>query len=399
MKKIIVILVMCICSISANAMSFSIEGKITGLEIGDTLSFGAIGLPGAPGKAAEFDIIIEKQDEFYYRGFHDNITYYIMTYKPVNKPIFQDGRTRLFLLVKDGNTRLLGKSVENIEIQSEIYNEALQEITKLENTLNAERNEYYRKGDAAYTSGDTVKGKEYIDKFNNFYYSVRDKEFTKLQKMRIQYYSDFPSSEYTVLNSLQSARAMPFAESLAKYNKMSEAAQNDYLGKLYKNIIDRLAVFEAGNNAPDFHLKTITGKEISLEDFRGKYVLIYHWELCPGSITIDKDVVELYQKYKAHLEVIGVTRSIEAISSLYEDADENMELMGVKLKSVLKNMLEHPWLDAERINEENEKIAEDYEIVGMPFFIFISPEGKMIHRGFQDAFDTARKELKSKFGE
>lgn len=397
MKKIIVILVMCICSISANAMPFIIEGKITGLEIGDTLSFGAIGLPGAPEKAAEFDIIIEKEDEFYYGGAHDNITYYQMTYKPANEQISQDDRTRLFLLVKDGTTRLSGKSVENIEIQSEIYNEALQEVMKLENALSAERNEYHRKGDAAYTSGDTVKGNEYIDKFNNFY-SIREKEYAKLEEMRNQYYNDFPSSEYTVLTNLQSASYTPYAESLAKYNKMSESAQNDYLGKLYKSILDKLALLEAGNNAPDFHLKTITGREISLEDFRGKYVLIYYWGLCPGSLMIDKDVIALYQKYKEHLEVIGVTESIESISSLYEDIDENMELVGIKLKPVLKNMLEHPWLDVE-LTKENEKISSDYEFGGMPFFIFISPEGKIIHREFHDAFYTARKELKSKSSE
>lgn len=397
MKKIIVILVMCICSISANAMPFTIEGKITGLEIGDTLSFGAIGLPGAPGKAAEFDIIIEKQDEFYYRGAHDNITYYQMTYKPANEQISQDDRTRLFLLVKDGTTRLSGKSVENIEIQSEIYNEALQEVMKLENALSAERNEYHRNYRAAYASGDTVKGNEYIDKFNNFY-SIREKEYAKLEEMRNQFYDDFPSSEYTVLTNLQSASYTPYAESLAKYNKMSESAQNDYLGKLYKSILDKLALLEAGNNAPDFHLKTIAGREISLEDFRGKYVLIYYWGLCPGSLMIDKDVIALYQKYKEHLEVIGVTESIESISSLYEDIDENMELVGIKLKPVLKNMLEHPWLDVE-LTKENEKISSDYEFGGMPFFIFISPEGKIIHREFHDAFYTARKELKSKFSE
>jgi len=396
MKKIIVILVMCICSISANAMPFTIEGKITGLEIGDTLSFERMILPGSSTEAA-FNIIIEKQDEFYYRGSHNHVNCYYMTYKPANEQISQDDGPHLVFLVKDGTTRLSGKSVENIEIQSEIYNEALQEIMKLENALSAERNEYHRNYKAAFVSGDTVKGKEYIDKFNNFY-SIREKEYKKLEEMRNQFYDDFPSSEYTAFNNLQSARAIPFAESLEKYNKMSEAAQNDYLGKLYKNIIDRLAVFEAGNDAPDFHLKTITGKEISLEDFRGKYVLIYHWGLCPGSLMIDKDVVALYQKYKEHLEVIGVTQSIEEISSLYEGIDEDRELMGIKLKPVLKNMLEHPWLDVE-LTKENEKISSDYEFGGMPFFIFISPEGKIIHREFHDAFYTARKELKSKFSE
>ena len=154
---------------------------------------------------------------------------------------------------------------------------------------------------------------------------------------------------------------------------------------------------QPGNDAPDFRLIALDGKEVSLKDCAGSYVLIYHWGMCPGSLTIDKEVIELYHTYKDHLIVIGITNNINDIKGTYENTRPGEMLMNIELKPVLKNMLAHPWIDAEKSNG-NEKVEKDYAFGGLPFFVFISPDGKIIIRDFHKAFYTAKEKLEAEFG-
>ena len=71
--------------------------------------------------------------------------------------------------------------------------------------------------------------------------------------------------------------------------------------------------------------------------------------------------------------------------------------MNIELKPVLENMLAHPWFDAEK-TDGNEKIEKDYAFGGLPFFVFISPDGEIIARDFQKAFYAAKEKMESEFG-
>lgn len=71
--------------------------------------------------------------------------------------------------------------------------------------------------------------------------------------------------------------------------------------------------------------------------------------------------------------------------------------MNIELKPVLENMLAHPWFDAEKV-DGNEKIEKDYAFAGLPFFVLISPDGKIIVRDFTKAFYTAKEKLEAEFG-
>jgi len=172
-----------------------------------------------------------------------------------------------------------------------------------------------------------------------------------------------------------------------------------------------------GDDAPDFHLTAIDGREISLSDCFGSYVLIYHWGLCAGSLIIDSEVIELYNKYKDNLTVIGITDSIEMIKEHYDEiirtmnqilekyADRqivpkiNIKIAGTDIdtKLTLENMLAHPWFDTEKTGN-NKKIETDFAFEGWPYFVFISPEGKIIARDFQEAFYVAKNTMDSEFG-
>lgn len=397
MKITFFTLLICFITFTGNASSFKIEGEIKGLMPGDTLSFELVTFPGFKLDLA-FEVIIEKQDKFTYRGFHEHIGYYAMSYKPISGKIIPSDRQGLLMLIKSGTTRLVGTTAQiyYCRLEGDLYkNELLQEVMHLEDSLGKERGNFVRLIDEATTLKDTIRAKEYSDKFNSFHFSHKD-DFQKLSSLRKEFYDKFPSSEHTIINTLQMVNATPFETIKEKYEKMNKEAQNSYFGKTLKQELDKIAVLQPGEKAPDFHLIGLNGEKITLKSCAGSYVLIYHWGLCPGSLMIDNEVIELYNKYKDNLIVIGITDRIDNIKSTYEKTQPDSKFMNIELKPVLKNMLAHPWFDAEKTNG-NGKIEKDYAFGGLPFFVFISPDGKIIARDFHKAFYIAKEKMETEF--
>ena len=65
----------------AYARGFRLEGRIEGLQAGDTLRFERILLPSwkyGPG----FDVVVRKPGAFRHRGKSEHDQYYLMTYRP-----------------------------------------------------------------------------------------------------------------------------------------------------------------------------------------------------------------------------------------------------------------------------------------------------------------------------
>lgn len=398
MKNILFTLLICLLSGSVNATSFTIYGQVDGLMVGDTLSFERIGLPGFKLDFA-FDAVVEQPSTFTYRGSHDEIGFYMMTYKPRSGVVVSSDKRGLLLLIKGGTTHLIGStnSIYYCQLKGGLYeNEMLQHVLDLENTLGKKRSELLRLMDEARGQGDGEKAKEYGDKFNSFHSDNRE-EIKRLSSLKEEFYASFPSSEHTLIDALQDVDSAPFEVSLSKYENMDSEAQNSFFGKVLKQEIDKIAVLVPGNKAPDFHLTSLDGKEITLADCAGSYALIYHWGLCPGSFTIEKQVVDLYNTYKDHLIVIGITDKIQDIQGFYESIGPGDKFGDLELKPTLASMLEHPWFDAEKTGD-NSRIDTDYAFAGLPYFIFISPDGKIIARDFHAAFNKAKKTMEMEFG-
>ena len=89
--------------------------------------------------------------------------------------------------------------------------------------------------------------------------------------------------------------------------------------------------------------------------------------------------------------------ALKAIEELYDKMKDGDKVMGMDIKSVLKGMLNHPWehvVESESTSE-NIQLNKKYKFIGLPYFIFISPEGKMIERGYHSAFNEATNILKN----
>ena len=114
-----------------------------------------------------------------------------------------------------------------------------------------------------------------------------------------------------------------------------------------------------GVTAPDFTLKDLQGKDLTLSSLRGKYVVLDFWgSWCGWCIKGIPDMKKYYEKYKDRMEILGV------------DCNDTEE----KWKAAVEKH-ELPWLHVRNTDEAD--ITVKYGIQGYPTKIVIDPEGKV----------------------
>ncbi len=114
--------------------------------------------------------------------------------------------------------------------------------------------------------------------------------------------------------------------------------------------------------APDFTLPDLAGKNVSLKDFRGKWVILDFWgSWCGWCIKGFPDLKAAYAKYKPELEVIGV------------DCQETPE----RWKAGVKRH-ELPWVHVYLDQEKAKTLLPQYGVQGFPTKVIINPEGKIM---------------------
>lgn len=131
-------------------------------------------------------------------------------------------------------------------------------------------------------------------------------------------------------------------------------------------------------DAFDFKLKNLDGKEVSLSDFRGKWVILDFWgSWCIWCIKGFPHLKEVYEANKDRLEVIGIDCG---------DSDQAWR------DAVKKYGL--PWVNLYNPASEN-GVERLYGVQGFPTKVIVSPDGKIrnITTGEDPTFYTKLSEL------
>lgn len=122
----------------------------------------------------------------------------------------------------------------------------------------------------------------------------------------------------------------------------------------------RIEELQSGNyDAPAFTLKNLEGKDVSVSDFKGKWLIIDFWgSWCGWCIKGFPKLKDAYEQYQPELEILGVDCN---------EPEANWR------KGVEKYKL--PWVNV--YNPEGTNILENYGVTGFPTKVIVNPEGKI----------------------
>ena len=134
------------------------------------------------------------------------------------------------------------------------------------------------------------------------------------------------------------------------------------LGVIAASKVEVAKELRVGDRAPGFSIKTVDGKSISLDEFKGKYVLLDFWATwCGPCIGQLPELRALHEKYGNDPRFAMISLSL----------DENVEAATKFLES---NPC--PWTQAflGAWNDE-ERVSKSYGVQGIPALFLIGPDG------------------------
>ncbi len=124
----------------------------------------------------------------------------------------------------------------------------------------------------------------------------------------------------------------------------------------------------AGVLAPDFEMEDENGKMVKLSDFRGKIVFIDVWATwCGGCVAGLPAFTALKKQYKDRNDIVFLTISDDGIEAK------------ARWKNFLKEKKYSGMMPHLIINKEKDQFMENYCITGIPRYILIDKEGKIVN--------------------
>lgn len=144
---------------------------------------------------------------------------------------------------------------------------------------------------------------------------------------------------------------------------MADAVDNACTPRLRAIAVDlsaRINHLKNGSPAPEFSLRNLKGKEVSLSDYRGKFVYLAFMHTQNFACLKDLSALDaIHDRFKKDLVVLGIV------------TNENQDEAEAYFKS---RKVSWPILSF----VSGQKIVFDYNITALPSYFLISPEGDMV---------------------
>lgn len=162
---------------------------------------------------------------------------------------------------------------------------------------------------------------------------------------------------------------LPLEDLKATRAKISPSLSDNPYVKDLDGIIKQLENVEIGKVAPEFSLPDTAGVDVSLSDFRGKYVLLDFWaSWCPPCRKENPNVVSAYQQYKdKNFTVLGISLDKDKAKWLKAIQDDNLT-----------------WTHVSDLKYWDSEIPALYGVRGIPANVLLDPNGVIIAKNIKE---------------
>ena len=122
--------------------------------------------------------------------------------------------------------------------------------------------------------------------------------------------------------------------------------------------LNKLLTLQPGQPAPDFTLHDPDGQPVSLNQFKGKVVLLDFWASWCGPCIADLGTLRKIKEQVAAQPVVFLNVSLDANEGAWKQAIAKHEIKGVHVRS--------------------EQVAQAYNISGIPRYYLVDPQGLIV---------------------
>ncbi|WP_298513052.1 TlpA disulfide reductase family protein [uncultured Kordia sp.] len=155
-------------------------------------------------------------------------------------------------------------------------------------------------------------------------------------------------------------------ENEALFGAIKEMAKDEKLLERITKKYNKIQNLVTGKDSPTFNYENHAGGTTSLADLQGKYVYIDVWATwcgpCIGEIPSLKKVEKDY--HDKNIAFVSISIDQKGAYKTWKEMIKNKELGGIQL------MADNAW---------KSKFVTDYAIEGIPRFILIDPNGKIVN--------------------
>jgi len=148
---------------------------------------------------------------------------------------------------------------------------------------------------------------------------------------------------------------------------------DETLKKDIQRSCDKCTPIAKGQPAPDFTLPDIDGKNVSLKDFRGKYVLLDFWFTGCGSCKVMFPYLKLIMNEYMQRNIVFISISVDQ-----ERSDWEQMLKEGYYEAGMQVLFEQNpnWIHLH--DPQSRALAKQYLIPGYPTYILIDRDGNYV---------------------
>jgi peroxiredoxin/Leucine-rich repeat (LRR) protein len=181
---------------------------------------------------------------------------------------------------------------------------------------------------------------------------------------RLQVNGDFTDEGLSHLERLKALRSLRITSgnnfSPAKLAQLQKELPILQRFKVYKSRVTKNRP-KIGEVAPKFSLKTIDGKEIKLEDYRDKVVLLYFWATwCSPCVASTPELKKFYEELSQYDGFAMISLSLDENEFGLRKYLERNKLIWSQVRLGLRS-----------------QVAADYGVKGVPAYFLIGPDGRI----------------------